>query len=158
MKSDVKIRIFSTYCKFNHPNVSYTQDLSEILKYKYVLIGKQLGPHKYERILRDYASKEHKYLLDYTVPYLPFRCDTARVHHVQIGVLKVANTSFLRGYYDICFALDQNHIYPCHAGCILNTVKKRETDEVGKIDVDNIEKLWKEAVGYGLVNRELLIE
>jgi sterol desaturase/sphingolipid hydroxylase (fatty acid hydroxylase superfamily) len=158
IKIDVKIRIFSTYTKLNHPNVSYTQDLSEIRKYKFVLIGKQLGPQKYEKVLQKYAGAEHKYLLDYTVPYLSIRCSSPLVHHVQIGVLKVANNSFLRGYYDICFALDQNHIYPCHAGCIINTVKNRETNEVGKIDVGKIEGLWKEAVGYGLANRELLVE
>lgn len=74
-----------------------------------------------------------RYLLDYTVPFMPLRADTTRIHHVQIGVLAVAEPSLLKGYYDICFGIPQGHIYPCHMGCLINLIDGRTTDETGEV-------------------------
>ena len=35
----------------------------------------------------------------------------------------------------MCFGLPQGHIYPCHMGCIVNSMDKRETDETGDVQV-----------------------
>ena len=35
----------------------------------------------------------------------------------------------------MCFGLPQGHIYPCHMGCIVNSIDKRETDEIGDVQV-----------------------
>jgi len=45
---------------------------------------------------------------------------------------------------------DENHIYSCHIGCILNMYYKRETDEVGDIDIEEMSKMWKKANSHGL--------
>jgi hypothetical protein len=66
---------------------------------------------------------------------MPLRADTTRIHHVQIGVLAVAEPSLLKGYYDICFGIPQGHIYPCHMGCLINLIDGRTTDETGEVGV-----------------------
>jgi hypothetical protein len=48
------------------------------------------------------------------------------VHHTQIGVLNVTDGHLLKGYYDICFGIPQNHIYPCHMGCLINLLDDRQ--------------------------------
>ena len=81
------------------------------------------------------SLRAHRYLLDYTVPFMPLRADTTRIHHVQVGVLAVAEPSLLKGYYDICFGIPQGHIYPCHMGCLINLIDGRTTDETGEVGV-----------------------
>jgi hypothetical protein len=49
----------------------------------------------------------------------------------------------------------QNHIYPCHAGCIINMVDKLERDETGEINVEDVVPLWNKALAHGLVNKDL---
>ena len=46
----------------------------------------------------------------------------------------------------------QNHIYPCHAGCLLNLQSGKEEDEVGEINVHEVESLWQRALSNGLDN------
>jgi hypothetical protein len=57
----------------------------------------------------------------------------------------------------MCMGLDQGHIYPCHAGCLLNLVTGRETDETGPIKLEDVEPLWIVANSCGLENRELVL-
>lgn len=71
---------------------------------------------------------------------------------------QVTATKFLRGHFDVCFGIEQNHIYPCHAGCLLNMQMKRESDEVGEIDLGQVDSLWQRAVSNGLENKVLSIE
>lgn len=120
--------------------------------YKYVIVGKPLSTKLYNQAMKTRRMKgdienETQYLLDYTVPFLPLPTlnssvsgsttnssvsgSKLSVKHIQIGVLQVTNDEFLRGYYDICMGTAQNQIYPCHAGCILNMLVNRETDETG---------------------------
>lgn len=142
---------------YSHPLISYTQELKDMLPFKFVLIGKLLRVSKYERLLRHRIRDQ--FLLDYTVPFMPINtapCDSAfTTHHAQIGVLRCNNEAFLRGYYDICMGTAQNHIYPCHAGCIINMVDKLERDETGEINVDDVVPLWNKALAHGLVNKDL---
>jgi hypothetical protein len=49
----------------------------------------------------------------------------------------------------------QSHIYPCHAGCIINMTRKYERDETGEIDVGEVEGLWARAQAVGLQNKDL---
>jgi hypothetical protein len=93
-------------------------------------------------------------MLDYTVPFMPLKTGKG-VHHLQIGVLKVTNDKFLKGYYETGFGIGQNHIYPCHAGCILNMVTKRETNETGEIKLEEVSPAWKVATSHGLANRAI---
>lgn len=153
LEKGIKIRVFSSYEAVQHPNISYTKDMKEMSDYKYVLIGKLLKPSCYKDVLKK-TSDKHQVLLDYTVPFMPLRGGPNQ-HHIQIGVLKATNDSFLRGHFDVCMGTDQNHIYPCHAGCIINMVEKREEDETGDIDLVQVNRLWKKALGYGLVNKEI---
>jgi len=70
----------------------------------------------------------------------------------------VSNDEFLRGYYDVCMGTSQNHIYPCHAGCILNMIIGRETDETGEIVIAEMDSMWNVAVKNGLGNKPLIFE
>jgi sterol desaturase/sphingolipid hydroxylase (fatty acid hydroxylase superfamily) len=152
----VKIRIFSKNPSIESPNITYTQDLNDILSYQYVVIGKQLKASMYSKVKWDARVIPNQLLMDYTVPFtqLPIPRD---IRHIQIGVLKVQGNDFLRGYYDICFGVDQGMIYPCHAGCIINMITGRETNEVGEINVDDMAVLWKKASELGLSNLSLPI-
>lgn len=149
----IKVCIFSKFKKLEHENLTYTEDLHTINQYKFILIGKSLDRAVYKKALDHNTTK--RYMFDYTVPFMRIRAP--HVAHVQIGVLSVTNDQFLKGYYDICFGLHQHQIYPCHAGCILNLVMGRKTDEVGEINIDEIEPMWKTAESFGLKNRELMI-
>jgi len=154
----IKVTIFSKYVGFEHPLVNYTQNLNDILDFSVCLVGKHLKPSLYRKALSNLTTK-NILLLDYTVPFshLGPRSVSSRVKHVQIGVLKVTNNDFLRGYYDVCMGLPQGQIYPCHAGCILSTVMQKETNEVGEIDTADMEKMWQEANKSGLFNRDLIV-
>lgn len=157
-RDGIRIVVFSKHHGYNHPLISYTDSLSDMLAFKFVLIGKLLRVQEYEKVLR-FRSRD-QFLLDYTVPFIPIpvisrNYDSAyRTTHVQIGVLRSTSDTFLRGYYDICMGTAQNHIYPCHAGCIVNMVERVEKDECGEIDVEAVVPLWAIAHKYGLVNKD----
>lgn len=157
LQTGISVRVFSEYQSIKHSRMSYTNKLADLSAYKYVVIGKSLSAVQ-RRELQELCSAldEKVFLLDYSVPFAPLQLSGGS-RHVQIGVLKVTNESFLRGYYDICMGLDQGCIYPCHAGCLLNMVLKRETDEVGAVNVAEVEPLWIVATSCGLENKELLL-
>ena len=92
--------------------------------------------------------------LDYTVPFFPLPCGPKQ-RHVQIGLLRVTDESFLKGHYDACMGNDQNTIFPCHAGGIINTVEQKEEDEVGDIILEEMEPMWAKATRRGLKNVDL---
>jgi hypothetical protein len=91
-RGGVEITIFSSYQAIVHPNVKYTQNLTDMATFKYVLIGKAMHPNKYRSALKAAAPLEGgmQYLMDYTVPYFPLVDGSdSRTAHLQIGVLKV---------------------------------------------------------------------
>lgn len=154
----VKVRVFSSYHGMDLPNVTYTQDLTEMLKYKVIVSGKIIPSHKFDKVSKT-ASAENlecktRFILDYTVPFIPIRLKAfPEIQHIPIGLLQVTGKTFLRGHFDICMSHDENHIYPCHAGCIIATSEDRETDEVGDIDIVEMERMWKKGLNYGFQNR-----
>lgn len=157
----IPICIFSTFTSLfdtnKYPNITFTQDITDMRSYKYVVIGKLLHSKLYRKALKQ-CDVERQYLLDYTVPHIPLVSSTnSQIRHIQIGVLETTNNNFLKGYFDICMGTDQNQIYPCHAGCIINMVEKRSQDETGDIDVDEIDSLWSRALKYGLDNKQIHI-
>lgn len=92
VKKNIQVCIFSSFVGFTHPNVKYTQDLSEMLHYKYVLVGKMLDPKIYAQAVttirsRSKATKipedQNMYLLDYTVPFMPLSLGKG-FHHLQV--------------------------------------------------------------------------
>jgi len=89
------------------------------------------------------------------VPFIPIKLKTdVDIKHIPIGILKTTpSNKFLQGSFDVCMSHDENHIYPCHTGCILNMYYKRETDEVGDVDITEMGKMWKKANTHGLRNR-----
>jgi len=158
----IKVVIFSRYHSVVHPNVSYTTNLCDMAGYRHVVIGKLLSPKLYQRAMRtiekDQTELKTRFLLDYTVPFIPL--DLAEnVSHVQIGVLSVgprpgsAAPPILQGHFDVCMGHGEDQIYPCHMGCILNMLEKKEADETGDIDVAEAARLWKVATSLGLKNR-----
>jgi len=154
----VKIRVFSSYHGMSYPNVSYTEDLSEMLKYKIVVTGKIMPLNKYDKILehsvRDNIPRKTRLILDYAVPFIEMNLKSNHsIRHQQIGLLQVNSKKFLRGHFDICMSHDENHIYPCHTGCIINASEGKEYDEVGDIDLIEMENIWKKALNYGFQNR-----
>jgi len=155
----LKIRIFSSYAAMDLPNVSYTSDMQEIVNYKVVVVGKFYSGHLYAKAFKGSSkSCATRFILDYTVPFIPIDVkDCTWIQHIQIGLLQMTDSpkAFLKGPFDTCMSLDQNHIYPCHAGCLLNLTDHRETDEVGEINLDDIDIYWKKAVSYGLANRSI---
>lgn len=166
VKKNIHVCIFSSFVGFTHPNVKYTQNLSDMLSYKHVLIGKMLDPKIYHQALSLYRNStneaspdlSNRVLLDYTVPFMPLSLGKG-FQHVQVGVLTVnqkgGKDRLLKGHFDVCMGTDENQIYPCHAGCILNMVEKRESDETGDIDVDEMDRLWTIALSRGLANKEI---
>merc|ERR1712241_1564368 len=142
----------------DHPNISYTTDLTEMLNYRVVACGKILPGHKYTKAFRQ-ATKTNivnrtRFILDYTVPHIPIETKKyyPEIQHIPIGILQVTSKTFLIGHFDICMSPDQNHICPCHAGCIINASEGRETDETGDIDIVEMEVMWKKALNYGFQN------
>lgn len=179
VKKNIQICIYSRYEGINHPNVKYTYDLNDMLEYDYVLIGKHTKRSLFEKVFKKVTRPT--YLLDYCVPFLcmtkdaPISTTTTNstsstddsvmskpmkgsqlVSHIQIGVMKVTNDSFLKGYYDVCMGVDQSYIYPCHMGCILNTAAQKETNEVGDIDLVAMDEMWERANKNGIINKEII--
>jgi sterol desaturase/sphingolipid hydroxylase (fatty acid hydroxylase superfamily) len=157
-RPNLKIRIFSSYHAMAHPNISYTSDMEEVIKYRIVVVGKFYNSRLYTRAFNG-ASKycKTRFILDYTVPFIPIDVkDCTQIQHIQIGLLQMTDTSsksFLKGPFDVCMSHNQHHIYPCHAGCLVNLADHRATDEVGEIDLEEINVVWKKALNYGLDNR-----
>lgn len=157
----VKVMIYSRYHATVHPNVSYTTDLHDMAKYKHVVIGKLLNPKVYQKAVKtikeNQTESKTRFLLDYTVPFIPLDLGK-NIEHIQIGVLSVgprpdSSAPVLRGHFDVCMGHDENQIYPCHTGCIVNMLEKKETNETGDIDVSEVTRLWKVATSLGLRNR-----
>ena len=155
-RPDLKIRIFSRNHFLSHPTISYSNNLSEIVDYRVALVGKILSAEMYRKAFKGRDSVQTRFILDYTVPALPIVALQKRpenIQHIRIGLLKTRPTNvFLKGHYDLCMSHDENHIVPCHFGCLLNTVEGRETDEVGEIDQENVERLWKMTIARGFEN------
>mmetsp|Transcript_16645 Transcript_16645/g.23444 ORF Transcript_16645/g.23444 Transcript_16645/m.23444 type:complete len:650 (+) Transcript_16645:27-1976(+) len=156
-RPNLKIRVLSRYQSMKHPNISYTENLSEMLNYEVVLVGKILPGRKYDQALKDSATPgKTRLILDYSVPFIPLHFRKHKqIRHIQIGLLESTNKRFLQGPFDVCMSHEQNHIYPCHACCILNTVIGRKTDETGEIVLDDVERYWDIAESYGLRNRDI---
>jgi sterol desaturase/sphingolipid hydroxylase (fatty acid hydroxylase superfamily) len=151
----MKIKIFSRTPQLNHPHISYSTELSEMRDFKVVLVGKILSGKMYSKALLGPGPLKTKFILDYTVPALPIECLSKRpenIQHIRVGLLQCKSGNFLRGHYDYCMSHDENHIVPCHFGCLINTVEGRETDEVGDIDQKNVERMWKLSLARGFDN------
>jgi hypothetical protein len=153
-RPNLKIRIFSRNKVLEHPNISYSTNLSEIAEYKVALVGKILSGEMYRKALDAVEECKTRFVLDYTVPALPIAALRKRgIQHIRIGLLKTEpNNPFLKGHYDLCMSHDENHIVPCHFGCLLNTIEGRETHEVGEIDQQQVQRLWKMTVARGFSN------
>jgi len=156
-RPEVKICILSKYRSMNHPNISYTENLQDMLKYQVVVVGKILPGRKYDTALSGSSDPvKTRLVLDYSVPFIPLHFNQhPQIKHVQIGLLESTDRSFLRGPFDVCMSHDQNHIYPCHACCIINTAEGRDTDEIGEIVLDDVKLYWEKALSYGLRNRDI---
>jgi len=157
-RPDIKITIFSSWQSMKHENITYTTDLTEMLKFKVVVAGKIIPGHKYDKAFKKAKatnlSNKTRFVLDYTVPFIPINVKSfPQIKHIPIGLLQVNSKSFLRGHFDICMSHDQDHIYPCHAGCIMNAHEGKEVDETGDIDLVEVENMWKKALNYGFQNR-----
>ena len=155
----LKIRIFSRNHLLDHPNISYTSDLSEMGRYRIVVVGKILSEKMYDRALQVETALKTRFVLDYTVPALRITALEERpenIQHIRIGLLRTTpNNKFLKGHYDLCMSHDENHIVPCHFGCLLNTINQRETHEVGDIDQDDVDKLWQMTLARGFRNIDI---
>ena len=124
--------------------ITYSDDLNDIRKYSHAIIGKLLFEKEIEII------KKTKYLLhlyDYNVPFIPI--EHPKIFHTKIGILENNNQKVLDGYFDINLGLNQKQIYACYAGCLLGFISKRETHEVGDINLDEINHYWELGQKYG---------
>jgi hypothetical protein len=83
--------------------------------------------------------------MDYMVPALPIDPLGKRtIPHVCIGLLRTKpGNPFLQDHYDLCLSHDESHIVLCHFGCLLHMISGRKTNEVGNIDLDAVEPLWR---------------
>lgn len=155
-RPNVKICILSRYEGIKLPNVTYTENMSDMADYEVVLVGKYLMPKEYTRAFAVAQGKiRTRYILDYTVPFMKMNLKVApEVKHIAIGVLQASTTKkFLQGSFDVCMSHDENHIYPCHTGCIINMVYKRETDEIGDVDPVEMDIMWARAQKHGFQNK-----
>jgi sterol desaturase/sphingolipid hydroxylase (fatty acid hydroxylase superfamily) len=158
-RADFKICIYSKYQAIRHPNVTYTSNLDDMFNYEVVVTGKILPSKHWERTMKRIPDKsKSRVILDYTVPFIPIALKAQHnIRHIQIGILETSGNALLKGHFDVCMGHDQHHIYPCHAGCILNMVEGRETHETGSINRSDVDRLWKKALSYGLRNKSLSI-
>lgn len=167
-RPNLKIEIYSLSHTLDHPNVTYTSELSHLLNHKVVVLGKQLALWKYAKALAPFRGASSKkseltpykcrLIIDYTVPFTPIDLTGFKnIEHHQIAVLETSpnSSNFLKGHFDIGFGLEQDQIYPCHAGCIINTLYERDTDEVGEICVKDMMTMWKRGLELGLRNKKL---
>jgi len=153
-----RICVYSSYEGIKHPNITYTRNIDDMLKYKVIVVGKLLQTDTYlnsfDRASVQSTPCKTRFILDYTVPFIPIKPKShPSIKHIPIGLLQVTSRSFLRGHFDICMSHDENHIYPCHAGCIINSHEERETDETGDVCPIEMQKMWKKALKYGFQNR-----
>lgn len=133
--------------------IIYSNNLNDIRKYSHAIIGKLLIEKEINII------KETKYMLhlyDYNVPFIPIK--HPRIFHNQIGVLENHNQKVLDGYFDINLGLSQRQIYACYAGCILGFISRRETHEVGDINLDEIGYYWELGKKYGFTLPPLIAQ
>ena len=133
-------------------NVYFTTNIDDITKYDYVINGKNFSLDK----VQGAVTARKSVILDYTVPFYPIN-----KNHYQLATLTCVDKSKLQGPYDICFDLKQYNIYPCHAGCIINVLRNHTKNEVGEIDISEInEDYFKMIEFHGfkindvVVNRE----
>jgi hypothetical protein len=148
LKKNIKITCYTELNNFNmkHNNLKITANISDIDTCDNILIGKYFDINT--------LNLKDKTIYDYTVPFITYTNATKNnIKHVQLGVLKVPD-QLLSGYYDICFGLDQNHIFACYAGCLINFITNREKNEVGEISESDVMDVWAEAqkLGFKLVN------
>lgn len=158
-RPDFKVCIYSKYEAIQHPNVTYTANLHDMFSYEVVLAGKILPAKHWEKAMKRIPEQsKSRVILDYTVPFIPIALQPhLNIRHIQIGLLETSGNSLLKGHFDVCMGHDQNHIYPCHAGCILNMMEGRETHETGDINWKDAERLWNKALSYGLRNKSISI-
>ncbi len=159
-RPNVKITIFSSWESMTHPNITFTTDLTEMMNHSVTVAGKILPGKKYAKAFasakKNNVDNKCRFIFDYTVPFIDIEVTKygyPEIKHIPIGLLQVNSKSFLRGHFDICMSHEQDHIYPCHAGCIMNTHEGRETDEVGEVIPAEVEQAWKRALNYGFQNR-----
>jgi hypothetical protein len=131
-----------------------------MLQYKVVLVGKILGEKQYSKVFRNVNTEcKTRYILDYTVPFIPIGAIRRRpehIQHIQVGLLQTfPNNPFLKGSYDVCMSHDENHMYPCHFGCLINMTEQRETNEVGDIALEDMDPLWAKALARGFHNKDI---
>ena len=119
-------------------NLTLSTDINDIFNYSHVIIGKQLF-NKEINIIKQ-VTKPLK-IYDFCVPCFPII--KPNIHHIPIGILENKNSNVLNGFFDIPFGLSQNQIYPCYAGCLLGFIDKRQTNEVGEIDLDEVDYYWE---------------
>jgi len=157
---NLRIRVLSSYKGIEHPRISYTTDMKEIINYKVVVTGKFLTAEKWTKAFQRASTQvKTRFILDYTVPCIPIEVKGQnQINHIQIGLLESTSKTFLKGHFDICMSHDENHIYPCHAGCIINMVEKRETNETGEVDLNEMMRIWNKAVSYGFRNKTISYE
>lgn len=157
LNQGVHVCAFTSYRNgLRHPNLTYTDNWEDIQFYQLFIVGKYVDKNKLTAAVARYPFNGQglRYVLDYAVPFFPIT-EVPGLRHIQIGLLEVKNPTFLKGYYDISFGIDQNMIYPCHAGCIINALEGRQEHEVGVIDVNSVENTWLQASKYGLQNRNI---
>lgn len=161
-RPNMKIRVFSRNQVLDYANISYSTNLKEMTDYEVVLVGKILPNKMYEDAFNGVEQVRTRIMLDYTVPAMPIvavKRQPSDIKHVRVGLLKttLSNNPFLKGYYDICMSHPQNHIVPCHFGCLLNLINDRDSDEVGAICQKEVEQLWRMTLARGFSNAEIEI-
>ena len=125
--------------------LTLSTDFNDVINFTNIIIGKQLSNNELNQIKKITTTKINIY--DYNVPFFPII--QTNIQHKQIGLLENNDTCVLNGFFDISFGLKQRQIYPCYAGCLLGFIDKRQTNEVGEINIDEIDYYWKLGKKYG---------
>jgi len=128
-----------------HNKLTFTSDLKDISKFTNIIIGKQLQTEEIKQLKQN--DKQSITIYDYNVPFIPIM--QHNIKYIQIGILENKNKDILDGYFDISFGLKQRQIYPCYAGCLLGFMDKRDTNEVGEINIEEVDYYWRLGEKYG---------
>jgi len=156
IKQGIKVCLYTksiTRAQYIHKLVDYSDkliwsnDLSILDEYNYVIIGKMIDLNIFSNITTE------KIVFDYNVPFRLI--NSKNIIHKQIGIFEVTNRDILHGYYNISCGIDDNHIFSCHLGCIINLILRENDHETGEIDINKIEKKFEVSKKLGFINIDI---
>ncbi|XP_022842353.1 protein ECERIFERUM 3-like [Olea europaea var. sylvestris] len=126
--------------------VDYQKYLVQVTKYqaaqncKTWIVGKWITPR--EQNFAPARTHFHQFVVP---PILQFRRDCT---YGDLAAMKLPDD--VKGLGSCEYTMDRGVVHACHAGGVVHSLEGWNHDEVGAIDVDRIDLVWKAALKHGL--------